>query len=258
MVPIVHELTAHAGGTPPSVAGDLPHPAHPATRARGSLGWRKLTLPVSLLAIPAATGVLYARARTRRRGLFAAGLAAIGLGALRIELARWFTSEPAFHSDGKVGDLELRSYDARIEACTRVDDLALEAAIDHGYGRLAAYHCGANQTGELLARMTPTLTAMRAGCYTISWAMPPGRTLDQLPRPDHPGIELRKAPAREIAALRFRGRCTRDNIAAHARVLLRQLVDAGLLARGGIVFAAFDAPATLPILRRNELWIEIV
>lgn len=255
MVPFTDEPTAHTGGTAPSIEGDLPRPA---ARAGSSLDWRKLTLPVSLLAVPAATGVLYARARTRRRGLFAAGLAAIGLGALRVELARWFASEPAFHSDGKVGDLELRRYDARIEACTRVDDLALEAAIDHGYGRLAGYICGANQAGEILARTTPTFTAMREGCYTVSWVMPPGRTLEDLPRPDHPGVELRKVPAREIAALRFRGRCTRDNTAAHERVLLRQLADAELSACDGIVFATFDAPATLPILRRNELWVEIV
>ena len=103
----------------------------------------------------------------------------------------------------------------------------------------------------------PVLTAMRDGRYNVSFVMPPGRTITELPRPDHVGVELREVPARQIAALRFHGRFTRDNIAAHERTLMQQLIDAGLSARGSIAFAAFDSPATLPLLRRNELWIEL-
>ncbi|HEX2692080.1 MAG TPA: heme-binding protein [Kofleriaceae bacterium] len=225
--------------------------------AHGSFDRRTPALPVSLLA-PAAANALSSGPTTRRRGILAAGMAALRLGTLRVQLARWLSFEPAFVLQGKAGDVELRRYDALIEACARVDDVTLEEAIDHGYGRLAGYICGDNQTGELLARTTPILTAMRDGCYTISFVMPSGRTLDGLPRPDHPGIELRMVPPRGIAALRFHGRCTRDNIAAHERVLLCELFHAGFSARGSISLASFDAPATLPILHRNELWIEVI
>jgi hypothetical protein len=210
------------------------------------------------LAAPAAVGVACARATTRRRGVVAGGVAALVLGALRVELARWFTPEPAFHPEGTLGDLELRRYAARVEACAEVDAPGLELALDRGYSRLAAYVYGGNHTGELIQRTMPVVTAMREGRYTVSFVMPPGRDLVSLPRPTHPGIALREIPSRTIAALRFRGRFTRDNIAAHERQLLQQLVDAGLSARGSVGFAAFDAPATLPVLRRNELWIEIV
>ena len=44
----------------------------------------------------------------------------------------------------------------------------------------------------------------------------------------------------------------------YERELLTQLVDAGLSARGSVAFACYDSPTTLPFLRRNELWIEIV
>jgi len=246
----------------PANVGPLPsifeHFPRAATQGHRSLGWRQLAWVTSLVTIPAATGLAYARATTRRRGLLAGGIAALALGALRIELARWFTPEPAFHEEGKIGDLELRRYDARIEACTEVDVAGLELALDRGYGRLACYVCGANRTGEVLRRMMPVTTAMRDGRYTVSFVMPPGRDLGSLPRPTHPGIELHEVPSRSIAALRFRGRFTRDNIAAHERKLLRELIDAGLAARGSVGFAAFDSPATLPILRRNELWIEVV
>jgi hypothetical protein len=255
MTMFVDEDTANIVGTLPSVFEHFPRPS---TQARHAVRWRKLALLGTFLAAPAAAGVLCARASTRRRGILAGSGAALALAALRVQLARWFTPEPAYDADGKLASLELRRYPARIEASTEVDDVALESALDHGYGRLACYVCGANQTGENLARTTPILTAMRDGRYTVAFVMPPGRELAELPRPDHPGVLLREVPARMMAALRFRGRFTRDNIARHERRLLQQLVDNGLSARGSVTFAAFDSPLTIPVLRRNELWIEIV
>lgn len=227
------------------------------TQAQPTLGWRKLALVASLVAAPAVAGVAYAWTR-RRGGLITGGLAALALGTLRVELARWFTAEPAFRSDGKAGELELRHCAARVEAVTEIDDGALEMALDHGYGRLASYVCGANHTQELLTRTMPVLTAMRDGRYTVAFVMPPGRALADLPRPRHAAIELREVPAHTIAALRFRGRFSRENVAAHERALLGGVLDAGLSTRGSVTFAAYDSPLTLPILRRNEVWIETV
>jgi len=248
------EPTADIASPFPSVFDTLPRLA---TQPRHPLGWRKAALLAGFLAVPAA-GVAVARATTRWRGVLAGGVAALAIGAVRMELARWFTPEPAFDVERRIRDLELRRYPARIEASALVEDAALEAALDRGYSRLASFVYGASDTGEILERTMPVMSAMRDGHYAVSFVMPPGRTLDELPRPRHRGIELREVPARRVAALRFRGRFTRDNIAAHERVLLTQLVDTGLSARGSVTFAAFDAPVTLPALRRNELWIEIV
>jgi SOUL heme-binding protein len=255
MTTFVDEDTARIIGTLPSVFEQFPRPT---TQARHGVRWRKLALLGSLLAAPAAVGILCARGSTRGRGALAGGIAAVALGALRVELARWFTPEPDYEADGKLADLQFRRYPARIEASTEIDDANLEEALDHGYGRLACYVCGSNQAGELLPRTTPILTSMRDGRYSVSFVMPPGRRLGELPRPDHPGVVLREVPARMVAALRFHGRFTRDNIAKHERRLLQQLVDNGLSARGSVTFAAYDSPLTLPLLRRNELWIEIV
>lgn len=236
----------------PSAVSGLPHPT---TEARG---WRKLAWLASLLAVPATAGLRCARGLTRRRRLLGRGLTAITFGALGVELGRWLTPELAFEPAGRLASLELRRYHARIEAWTEVDDPGLEAALDHGYGRLASYICGANRAGELIDRTMPILTAMRDGHYEVAFVMPPGRTLGELPRPEHPGVALRRIPPHGVAVLRFRGPVTDDHIAAHECVLLQQLVDAGLSARGSVAFASFDSPATLPLLRRNELWIEVV
>lgn len=227
------------------------------TRVRAIGGWHKAALVAGLLAAPALAGVVYAGTRRKRR-LITGGLTALALAAMRVELARWFIPEPAYDAMGRVGELELRQCDARVEAVTEIEDTHLGAALDHGYGRLASYVCRANSRHEMLARTTPVLTAMRDGRYTVAFVMPPGRTLADLPRPQHPTIALREVPTHAIAVLRFRGRFTRDNVAAHERILLRNVVDAGLATRGSVVFAAYDSPLTLPVLRRNEVWLETV
>ena len=123
-----------------------------------------------------------------------------------------------------------------------------ERALDSGFGRLACYIFGANARDEDLAMTTPVVTTMRDGVYTMAFGMPPGRSVASLPQPDDPRIELREVPARRIAVLRFHGRFTRDNVEAHERRLLREIVDAGLVARGSVAFAGYDSPATLPAL----------
>lgn len=231
--------------------------ARPVTQARHPIDWRRIALVTGAIAAPAIAGLLYLRATTRRGGLIVGGLTALAAAALRVELARWFTPESAFGVEGKIGGLELRRYRPRIEASIQVEEASLEAALHHGYQLLAGYATGDNDLVAYVERTMPILIAMREGHYTVSFEMPPGRTLGDLPWPDHPAIELREVPARRIAALRFRGRFTHDNIAAHERVLLQLLVDTGLAARGSVSFAAFDSPATVPLLRRNELWIDL-
>jgi hypothetical protein len=257
MQPFVDDLPANVAGPEPTVFTPTGSSA-PATQARHSVRWRRAAVWAGLAAAPVAAGYLVSRLTSRRTGLLAGGLTALAVGALRVELARWFTPEPAFHAEGELRDLELRYYPARIEARAVVDSPGLEGALDQGYRRLAAYHFGANADRELVARTTPVLTAMRNGRYEVSFVMPPERTIASLPAPNHAGIELHEVPAHRVAVLPFRGRFTRDNVSNHERTLLERLVDTGLSARGSVTFAAFDSPATAPWLRRNELWIEIL
>jgi hypothetical protein len=226
------------------------------TQGQALAGRRKLGLRSGLLAIPIA-GALGWALRSRRTGLAAGGLAALALGALRWQMARWFCDSPAYTVDGRVGELELRSYPAMIEARAELEARHFEEAIDLGFGRLACYVFGANATDEDIAMTTPIVTSIQDGMYTMSIAMPPGRTLAAFPEPDDPRVVLREMPARRYASMCFRGRFTRDNVSRHERRLLHEVLELGLVTRGSIAFAMYDSPATLPFLRRNEVWIEI-
>jgi hypothetical protein len=173
-------------------------------------------------------------------------------------MARWFMATPAFETIEQTNGLELRRYPFRIEARHDVQATDLVAALDAGFTRLECYMFGANAESETLGCTRPVLTTMRDGVYTMSFVMPPHRTMASLPHPDDLRVTLREVPERTIAAYPFHGDFSRDNIAFQERKFLRALVDAGVVAKGSIALATYDSPTTLPRLRKTELWIEVV
>jgi hypothetical protein len=237
----------------PSIFDRFPRAA---TQPRHAVRPRKLALLSTLIGAPIVAALL--GNRSVRRGLIVGGVAALALGTLRLQLARWFTAEPDYTTEGRIGALEVRRYPARIDARAQIEEHDFELALASGSERLASYLQGANAKGESLAMAAPVIIAMRDGRYEMSFVMPPDRTLGSLPLADDSRVALREVPERRIAVLRFDGRFTKQNIERHERKLLRQLVDAGLAAKGSVMFAGYDSPSTLPRLRRNELWIEII
>ncbi len=239
--------------TLPSIFAHFPRVA---TQPRHAISRRKIAFWSALAVVPAAVGIAFGIG-SKPRGLIAGGVAALALGALRWQMARWFTEAPDYVREGRLGELELRSYPVRIEAMTEVDCRDIEDAVDTGFGRLACFIFGANVGKQDLEMAVPVVTSMRDGRYAMTFVMPPGRDLLSIPRPNDGRIELHEVPQQRVAVLRFHGACSRENIARHERRLLRELVKAGLSARGSVMLANYDSPMTLPVLRRNELWIEI-
>lgn len=93
--------------------------------------------------------------------------------------------------------------------------------------------------------------------YTVSFTMPKSRAPRTLPVPEDRRVHLRAVPARRVAVLRYRGRHSYEQVQEKSRYLQEVLARAGLATRGEPEFAGYDAPSTVPWLRRNEVWIEL-
>ncbi|HEU5055689.1 MAG TPA: heme-binding protein [Kofleriaceae bacterium] len=243
------ELRSRARGTEP--------PPTVITVARHRIDLRKAAFWSALIGAPALIGAGAARLfGTRRAGLLAGGLTALGLGGVRWQLQRLFNDEPDHELERRIGRLEIRRMTPRVEARTSVDVEDFDQALQLGFERLFDYINGGNRTVETIEMTSPVTATHRLG-FTIGFVMPPGRTRASLPVPDDDTILLSEVPSQRIAALRFAGRYDADNVGTHESELLRLVAEAGLEAFGPIVFAGYDPPSTLPILRRNELWVEL-
>lgn len=218
--------------------------------------------------------------------LAASGIAA---GALltRWQLARWFTEEPDYEVEQRAGSIEIRLYPRTIRAETSVQAASWEEALDEGFRRLAHYIFGGNHRRQLAAlgesgkgvdaesprdsgeriHMTTPVTARvvhpapdseeELSTYTITFTMPKSRAPRTLPVPEDRRVHLRAVPARRVAVLRYRGQHTYDKVRQYSGYLQEVLDRVGLSTRGEAEFAGYDAPSTLPWLRRNEVWFEL-
>ncbi len=199
--------------------------------------------------------------------LLAAGGAIFGV--------RGGTEEPAHTVEQLTDGVEIRRYGPRIAAETTVtaDD---EAARNIGFRRLAGYIFGGNHAdakiemtapvaqqsgggrGEKIAMTAPV--SQRAGDdgqWVIRFFMPVEKTMESLPQPNDPAVQLVTVPAETIAVRRFTGSYNRDAVASQTAALLRTLHETGFRPVGTPSAWFYDPPWTLPMLRRNEIAVPI-
>src|SRR5690606_9269721 len=102
----------------------------------------------------------------------------IGAGALagaaftRWQLARWFTPQPSYELERRIGELEIRVYGARWVAETTVSDVSWDQALDEGFRRLARYIWGDNHPSPFqphrLGKADPVQPALAAAPADVS------------------------------------------------------------------------------------------
>lgn len=249
-----------------------PAAAAPATRV-GSI--------VAPLASAVAGAILLHRGgRARPAGLALLG-ASVGALVARWQLGRAFYRQPTYKKELALGRLQLRRYAPQICATTWVEASTWSEALGDGFQTLADYLFGGNEREQHLAMTTPVLLSMPVsgpprrnapsqppGVATVAqlngparrqmaFVLPAEHTFDEIPRPKDRRVTIVTIPARRVAALGFRGAYGGD-LPAHKRNELLFLVKcAGLRPVSDVWFAAYDGPSTLPVLRHNEVLVEV-
>ncbi|MEO6954093.1 MAG: heme-binding protein [Polyangia bacterium] len=240
-VPIVHKRSALVS-LPPTVQ-------QPPMRARNVAFWSALVLA------PAATYLALRLAKKPRSGVIAAVGVALGLGVARTQLARHFGNELAHRALPGPGLLELRDYPAHDEAVITMKT-SFARALDEGFPQLHGYISGKNARRQRFRMGEPVLTTPRTdGGFDVAFVLPLGER--EAPAANNAAITVRHVHGRRVAVLRFSGRFTKANVQRHADTLEALVLHAGMTMIGRPAFAAYDAPMTLPALRRNELWATV-
>jgi SOUL heme-binding protein len=178
------------------------------------------------------------------------------------------TEEPRYALVQQTTGFEIRRYGPRVEMSTVVASDENEARYQ-GFRRLAGYIFGANKARAKIAMTAPVaqnpekiaMTAPVAerrdssGGWRIAFYAPSGYTLDTMPVPDNPAVELRDTPAVTVAIRRFTGDRSPAAVARETANLMRDLQGSGWRASGPGFVWFYDPPWTLPFLRRNEVGV---
>lgn len=179
--------------------------------------------------------------------------------------------EPAFKIVTTDGNFELRDYPALVVAEVAVSGGQKEAA-NKGFRLLAGYIFGANKRREGIAMTAPVAQARKSekiamtapviqianeDDWIVQFTMPSSYSLDTLPEPDDPTVQLRLMPPQRVAIIRFSGLASKDDVAEKTAELTTAVAAHHLRAIGAVSLAQYNPPWTLWFMRRNEVMIQV-
>jgi len=178
-------------------------------------------------------------------------------------------------ASSEVESIEVRQYDEMIYATTRVEGTSYRKASNEGFRRLAGYIFGDNIADEDIGMTAPVVQEAKKGedigmtapvvqnaerdgdVWVMSFIMPERYTMETLPKPIDPQVELELIPGRTVAALRFSGLVDERRAAEREELLLGWVEKNGYEPTSKPQIARYDGPSTLPMFRRNEIIVEV-
>ncbi|MBD1864967.1 heme-binding protein [Trichocoleus desertorum] len=187
------------------------------------------------------------------------------------------SEEPKYTVLQSYGDIEIRQYEPKIVAETVVKAERGKANND-AFGILAGYIFGQNlsvtqpQKSEKLAMTAPVMqqaagsaiamtTSVTQASDQNTWAvqffMPSTYSMATLPKPKDERVTVKELPGTKVVAIRFSGNAGDNQLQEQEAKLRDFLIQQGIEAQGTATYAFYDSPFTLPMLKRNEVMIEI-
>ena len=204
--------------------------------------------------------------------LLMGGLLLISKGAMAAE-----TEEPDYTVLSQSGDFELRRYDEQLVAQTWVSG-DQDAASREGFKVLADYIFGNNTApsgesskismtapvtmqseagneSQKIAMTAPVSMQQTDGKWRVQFTMPSQYTMQTLPKPNNPNVEIIEVPAQTYGVIKFSWLAGEDKVAEKTAALQTWMQDQNLTPTGEPELARYNPPWTLPFLRRNEVMI---
>ena len=154
-------------------------------------------------------------------------------------------------------------------------DASFTRAGNEAFGVLVGFIPGRNSTRGKVAMTAPVRAGAGAhhdrddrtrgpaagaesGRHVVAFVMPAEYTLETLPTPSDPRIQVRQVPAQVAAAKGFAGRWTEQIYQRKLAGLRTAVEQAGLEVDGAPRFARFDPPWTPWFRRRNEVVLPVL
>jgi len=182
--------------------------------------------------------------------------------ALGVVGIRALYEQPAYTVAERLPGLELRDYQPRVAAETDSGPDRADA-----FRRLFRYITGANTAGERIAMTAPVAqTGERIAMTVPVQSSPAGGVMrfflprdvaENPPAPTDKLVRIVTVPAERLAVRRFSGSADAAKVATEERRLLADVARAGKTPTGTPFLLTYDAPFTLPFLRRNEVAVPL-
>ena len=103
----------------------------------------------------------------------------------------------------------------------------------------------------------PVFMNESANTALMSFVMPADFTLETTPKPTNPDVLVSELKDYKVAVIQFSGTLSNSNVEKHTLALTNWIAENGYTAISGPLKAGYNSPFTLPMMRRNEVLIEV-
>ena len=167
-------------------------------------------------------------------------------------------------------NIEIRQYEPMIIAEVEVDGKR-EDAIREGFRLIADYIFGNNtvkrdiamtapvqqQESQKIAMTAPVQQQSTGRSWQISFVMPSKYSMETLPEPKNDRVRLKEIMTKKFVVIKFSGTNSNENVTEHENQLMKYIESNQIKIIDSPKYAFYNAPWTLPFMRRNEVMIEI-
>jgi len=177
--------------------------------------------------------------------------------------------EPNYEVLRTEGSYEIRKYAPYLVAETLVDG-DMDEASSKGFRLIADYIFGNNQAAsssksEKIAMTAPvtlqpqqeSVSMQTAKQWLVKFAMPSQYTLASIPKPKNNAVTLKEIPVKYFVVLSYSGLNTLSKVQNKSMEAYEWAQKNNLKTLGSPQLSRYDPPWTLPMLRRNEMMIEV-
>lgn len=154
------------------------------------------------------------------------------------------------------GNFEVRRYDAALMASVSNPASTIRSGANGSFRRLAGFIFGGNDRGQQIAMTAPVHMEQSDSGNSMSFVMPSSVRAEDLPKPDDEGIRFHTAPEQYVAAVRFSGFASDQDIDHYEELLRKWLELKGLKPISAFRYLGYNPPYQL-VNRRNEVAVTI-
>lgn len=156
----------------------------------------------------------------------------------------------------KYKDFEIRFYPSATFATINSNAKTYRDLAVPGFQKLAGYIFGGNEANTKISMTTPVQMNIDNTGSTMSFVMPSEYTKENLPKPNDPGVQIKKSEDEYVAVIKFGGYASDKDLKFNSEKLQKLLKENGITSYGNYRFLGYNPPFQF-IGRRNEVIVTV-
>jgi len=153
-------------------------------------------------------------------------------------------------------EFEIRFYPSATLATVYSEAKTYKELSGPGFRKLAGYIFGGNESETKISMTSPVQMNINDSISEMSFVMPTGYNLDNLPKPNDAKVIVHKTKDEYVAAIKFGGFASDKDIQNYSEKLKNLLLAKGIIYYGNFRFLGYNPPFQL-VGRRNEIIISV-